>query len=225
MENARLTLAVIVFPDFRQNFSVADDLDLAPGLPLFGEVQTLAGKNNPELAAATATLAAADAEVWAARSAHFPSLSFDYWYGIDSDHFATRNPDGIRNLGYAATATLDIPIWSWGATQSKVKQAQLNRDRTKVEASFTQRQLVANLQSFYHEAATSRAQIGLLQQSFDMASESLRLTTLRYQAGEATVLEVVDAQNTLTQTHDAYDDAQARYRVALAELQTLTGAF
>jgi outer membrane protein TolC len=51
------------------------------------------------------------------------------------------------------------------------------------------------------------------------------LTTLRYQAGEATVLEVVDAQNTLTQAHDAYDDAQARYRVAVAELQTLTGAF
>jgi outer membrane protein TolC len=225
MENARVTLAVIVFPNFQQNFNVADDLELAPALPSFAEVQTLAGKNNPEMAAVTATLAAADAEVWAARSAHFPSVSFDYWYGIDADHFATRNPDGIRNLGNAATATLDIPIWSWGATQSKVKQAQLNRDRTKVESSFTQRQLVANLQSFYHEAATSRAQLGLLQQSFDMASESLRLTTLRYQAGEATVLEVVDAQNTLTQTHDAYDDAQARYRVALAELQTLTGAF
>jgi outer membrane protein TolC len=106
-----------------------------------------------------------------------------------------------------------------------VKQAALNRDRTKVELSFTQRQFAANLQSFYREAATSRAQLGLLQQSFELASESLRLTTLRYQAGEATVLEVVDAQNTLTQTHDAYDDAQARYRVAVAELQTLTGAF
>jgi outer membrane protein TolC len=225
MENARLTLAVILFPTFQQNFTVADDFEIAPPLPSFQEAQTMAGKSNPELAAATATLAAADAEVWAARSAHFPSLSIDYWYGIDSDHFAARNPDGIRNLGFAAAATLEIPIWSWGSTQSKVKQAELNRDRTKVEASFTQRQLVANLQSFYHEAATSRAQLGLLQQSLDMASESLRLTTLRYQAGEATVLEVVDAQNTLTQTHDAYDDAQARYRVALAELQTLTGLF
>ena len=49
------------------------------------------------------------------------------------------------------------------------------------------------------------------QQSFELASESLRLTMLRYQAGEATVLKVVDAQNTLTQTHDAFDDAQARF--------------
>jgi outer membrane protein TolC len=225
MENARLALAVLIFPNFEQNFTVADDLDLPVPLPSIEEAHALAAKSNPDLAAATATVAAANAEVWAARSAHLPSLTMDYWYGIDSDHFAIRNPDRTRNLGYAAAASLEIPIWNWGATQSKVKQAELNRDRSKVELSLTQRQFAANLQSFYHEASISRAQLGSLQQSFELASESLRLTTLRYQAGEATVLEVVDAQNTLTLTHDAFDDAQARYRVAIAELQTLTGAF
>jgi len=225
METARLALAVILFPNFEQDFTVADDLGLVPDLPSLQEVHAMAAKGNPDLAAATATLAAANSEVWAARSEHFPTLSFDYWYGIDASHFAVRNPDRTRNLGYAAAASLEIPIWSWGATQSKVKQAELNRDRAKSDLSFTQRQYAANLQSFYQEAATSRAQLELLQKSFELASESLRLTTLRYQAGEATVLEVVDAQNTLTQAHDAYDDAQARYRVAVAELQTLTGAF
>jgi len=48
---------------------------------------------------------------------------------------------------------------------------------------------------------------------------------LRYQAGEATVLEVVDAQTTLAGARNAYDDGLARYRVALANIQTLTGAF
>jgi outer membrane protein TolC len=135
MENAGLALAVILFPNFDQNFTVVDDINVAPPLPSFEEARTLAAKSNPELAAVSATLAAANAEVWAARSAHYPTLSFDYWYGIDSDHFAIRNPDRTRNLGYAAAATLEVPIWSWGATQSKVKQAELNRDRTKVELS------------------------------------------------------------------------------------------
>jgi outer membrane protein TolC len=225
MENARLTLAVMLFSNFEQTFSVADDLDLAPPLPSFSEVQTLAAKGNPAVSAATATVAAANSEVWAARSGHFPSLTMDYWYGIDSNHFAIRNPDMTRNLGYAAQATLEIPVWNWGATQSKVKQAELNRDRSKVELSFTKRQFAANLQQFYHEAATSKSQLALLQQSFELASESLRLTTLRYQSGEATALEVVDAQNTLTQARDAFDDSQVRYWVALTELQTLTGAF
>ena len=64
-----------------------------------------------------------------------------------------------------------------------------------------------------------------LRASSGLAGESLRLTTLRYQAGEATVLEVVDAQNTLTQARNAYDDGMLRYQLALAELQTLTGSF
>ena len=39
------------------------------------------------------------------------------------------------------------------------------------------------------------------------------------------MLDVVDAQNTLTTARNAYDDAQVRYRVALSQLQTLTGTF
>jgi outer membrane protein TolC len=35
----------------------------------------------------------------------------------------------------------------------------------------------------------------------------------------------VDAQNTLTQARNAFNDGQARFRVALANLQTLTGTF
>ena len=57
------------------------------------------------------------------------------------------------------------------------------------------------------------------------SAESLRLTTLRYEAGESTALEVVDAQNTLVQARNAVDDAKTRYRVAVAELQTVTGPF
>ena len=47
----------------------------------------------------------------------------------------------------------------------------------------------------------------------------------RYQAGESTALEVVDAQSTLALSRNAYDDGLLRYRMAAANLQTLTGAF
>jgi outer membrane protein TolC len=79
------------------------------------------------------------------------------------------------------------------------------------------------LQAFYDEAQTARSQLELLNSSVELAAESLRLTTMRYQAGEATALEVVDAQNTLTMARNAYADGQVRYRTALANLQTLTG--
>jgi outer membrane protein TolC len=224
MERSRLDLAVLLFPDFNQDFSVVDDLQTPEPLPTFVEVEASGKKNNPDLRSALAAYEVAKHEVTAAWGGLLPSLSLDYFYGIDSSKFAIRT-NGVRNLGYSTVATLQIPIFSWGADRSKLKQAELRRDQAHVELTFAQRQLLAHLRQFYSEAQTSRQEMESLASSAELAADSMRLTTLRYQAGEATVLEVVDAQNTLTLARNAYDDGQARFRVAVANLQTLTGTF
>lgn len=224
MEKARLTLAVLLFTNFEQNFSVVDDLRLPPPLPSLVEIRQLAERNNPDLNAALAAVRVANQDAALAWTGYLPSLSFDYFYGVDANRLATRT-GSIQNLGYAASATLHLPIWNWGATQSKVRQAGLRSQQARLELSAAQRQLLANLHAFYGEAEAARSVLETLRSSAELAAESLRLTNLRYQAGEVSVLEVVDAQNTLTQARNAYDDGEARYRVALASLQTLTGSY
>src|SRR5208337_66757 len=224
-ENARLAVAVLVFPNFFQDFTLVDDLAAAPALPALPDVQEMAKNNNPELHAAFAALEVADKGVTVARAGHLPSLTVDWFYGIDANQYAIYDRLGFRNLGYSAVASLNIPVFSWGATQSKVKQAELQRHQAQVELSAAQRQALADLQSFYSEAQTARGQVDILRSSADLAAESLRLTNLRYQAGEALALEVVDAQNTLTAARNAWHDGEARYHLAIANLQTLTGAF
>ena len=224
-ENARLAMVVLVFPNFFQDFALVNDLAAAPTLPALPDVQEMAKDNNPELQAAFAALAVADKEVTVARAGHLPSLTVDWFYGIDANQFAIYDRNGFRNLGYSAVASVNIPVFSWGATQSKVKQAELQRHQAQVELSAAQRQALADMQSFYSEAQTVRGQLDTLRSSADLAAESLRLINLRYQAGEATALEVVDAQNTLTAARNAYHDGEARYHLAIANLQTLTGAF
>ena len=230
MNRSRLELAVLVFTDFNENFSVVDDLQTPEPLPSLAEAQASAARQNPELRVALSTLQEARQEVGAAWSGFLPSVKLDYFYGIDANHFATRQFDPVsqlpvRNLGYAATATLQLPVWNWGANRSKLKQASLLREQAQVELTFTQRQLLAKLRTLYDEARIARSELDSLNESADLGAESLRLTTLRYQSGEATVLEVVDAQNTATLTRNAFSDGQSRFRVALANLQTLTGNF
>jgi outer membrane protein TolC len=75
----------------------------------------------------------------------------------------------------------------------------------------------------YAEARAAQSQLDSLRSSVDLAAESLRLTVLRYQAGEAVALEVVDAQTTATAARNANDDGLARYQVALDNLKILTG--
>jgi len=224
MNRSHLELAVLVFPDFNENFAIVDDLQTPEALPSFAEVQAAAANKNPQIRAAVATLQAAKQVVATAWNGFLPSLSLDYFYGIDANHFAVRT-DGFHNLGYAASATLQFPIWNWGASRSKLKQANLRRDQANVELSFAQRQLLANMRILYSEAQSAQAEMDSLNRSAELAAEGVRLANLRYQAGEALVLEVVDAQNTLTQALNAFNDGQVRFRVALANLQTLTGSF
>jgi outer membrane protein TolC len=230
MERSRLELAVLVFPNFSQNFTTVDDLDNLEPLPSFEEAESRAGKQNPQLQAALASMNAANQQVAVAWNSFLPSVGLDYFYGIDANRFATNGIDPVsgrpvRNLGYAGAATLQLPIWNWGAGRAKLKSAHLEQQQARVELSFAQRKMVADLKAFYAEAETARSELDSFRQSAELAAESVRLTTLRYQAGEATALEVVDAQNTLTGAQNGFADGQLRFRVATANLQTLTGQF
>jgi outer membrane protein TolC len=220
--NSRLDLAVLLFPSFTDNFELADDLHTTVTLPTLAEVQQRAARDNPDLRAALSVVQQSGHEVSAARAGYLPGISLDYFYGIDAARFATRT-DGISNLGSSAVASLNIPIWNWGATQSRIKRAELRKAQAQRELSLAQRKLLAEIQSLFHEAETASSELASFERSAQLGAESLRLAILRYRNGETNILEVVDAQNTATASNAAFQDGAVRYRVALANLQTLTG--
>lgn len=227
--NTRLDLSVLLFPDAYDNFELTDDLHANIPLPPRGEFESQASHENPEIRAALAAVQAANQDVTAARAGYLPAVSLDYFYGIDAERYATYTPatppdtGRFPNLGTSTLVALTLPLWNWGTTQSQVRQAELRRDQTKVELSYQQRKLLAEMRSLYSEAETALNELAGLQHSAELATESLRLTTLRYKNGESTVLEVVDAETTFATANSNYQDGAVRYRVALANLQTLTG--
>jgi outer membrane protein TolC len=222
---AKLALGVILFPNIAQPYSIADDLK--PDLPLapLDEFRSLALSRSPEVRAAEAGMKQAQAGIASARAGYYPTLGLDYFYGIDANVLGIRGPDDRQNLGSVVQGTLMVPVWNWGATRSKVRQAELQREQAQYDLTFAQRGLEQSLSAGYMEAQAARAQLDSLRSSLDLSTESLRLTVLRYEAGEATALEVSDAQNTLVLARNAYDDGLARYRVALAALEILSGRF
>jgi outer membrane protein TolC len=221
-EKARIELGVLLFPDPRTPYVLAAS-DTSPQLAARADVEQAAARNNPELRSALAALGVSNADVLAARGAYLPALGLNYTYGIDAPQFAVNGPDKVKNLGYSASVTLDIPVWDWLATEHKVKQSEIRRDAAKVALSATQRRLIARLDEAYSEAAAARDQLASLDASVTTAEESLRLTKMRYTGGEGTVLEVVDAQTAFVTAENAREDGRVRYQAALADLQTLTG--
>ena len=232
IDTARLDLSVMLFPTFDENYTVVDDLDSAQPLPGFSEVQAMAGKENPDIRVASETLRQSNLDVSAAKAAFLPSIGLEVDYGIEANHFALNStwathPDigPVPTLAYNLTASMTFPVWDWGSLRSKLRQAELKQDEAHNTLTQAQRTLLSELYSSYNEASVARGAVESTRHTADLAAESLRLVTLRYQAGESSVLEIVDAQNTLITARNAYSDAEVRYRVALATLQTLTGNF
>ena len=239
IEKTKIALGVLIFPNFTSDFKVADDLEQADLLPPVEETRAKALATSPDLKAAQFSVQSAALDLNVARYSYLPSLSLDFFYGIDANQFAANSalanesgrstlPDyqvpDRHNLGYSGQITLNIPVWNWGITKSKIKQAELKEEQAKADLSLAERTLQSNIALAHAEARAAQAQLDSLRSSAQLSIESLRLTPLRYQAGEAAALEVVDAQTTVTQARNAYDDGLVRYRVAIANLQTLTGS-
>ena len=219
---ARLELGVLLFPDPGMPYTL--EPARAPALlPDRAGIEAAARANNPELRSALASLQVLQAETDTAKAALLPDLALNFTYGIDAPQFAQRGPEGARNLGYSASATVDIPLWDWFTTERRIKEARIRSDVAKVELTAAQRRLVVDLAEFYAEADVARQQLTSFDASVVAARESLRLTNLRYVDGEGNVLDVVDAQNTLISAETAQSDGVVRYQLALAQLQTLTG--
>ena len=221
-DKARLDLAVLLFPDPRESYTLAIT-DTPPAPPSRTDVEAAMAKRNPELQGALANSHLANLNVTAARLAYLPDLSLNYTYGLDAEQFAMHNYLGADNLGYSASATLNIPLWDWFTTRDRIRQAKIQSEIAHTILTNTQRRLIADLEEFYSEATVAHDQLASLNLSADTAAESLRLTRLRYSHGEATVLEVVDAETSFTTAENAREDGITRYQSALANLQILTG--
>jgi outer membrane protein TolC len=237
LQKAKVDLGVLVLPSLALDYAVVDDLANPTAPPELDQVAGEAAATSPDLHTAQAALKQAHLEASVARYGYLPSFGLDFWYGINANQFAAQAsgqstgrstlPNYLvpnrQNLGYSAAATLTVPVWTWGSIHSKVKQAHFREEQAAFELTAAQRQLQGAITSAYNEVKAAFLQIASLHSSVDLSTESLRLTLLRYRAGEATALEVVDAQTTTDQARNGFDAGLARYRVALADLHNLTG--
>jgi outer membrane protein TolC len=223
-ERANLELGVLLFPDPATKFTIAP-AGAPPVLPDRTGIEAAARTNNPELRSALASLQVNQAETLNAWAGLLPDLGLNFTYGVDAPQLAKHGPDGARNLGYSAAATFDLPIWDWLTSERKVKEGRIRAEAGKVALSAAQRRLLADLAESYSEAQIAWQQLASFNQSVVDARESLRLTNLRYVDGEGSVLDVVDAQNTLVAAETAQVGSVVRYQLALAQLQTMTGRF
>ena len=192
-----------------------------------GAVEALATANvgtsrppAPSVAAAEAQVDAANASVGAARAEFLPQVEYMVGYGFDTDTLGSALP---QHLGVTAGITLSVPIFDWGIGARSVDAAKLSAHQAELARDQAERGERADLAIAVSTARSAARRSEGLAAVLSDAERNVAISQARYSAGEADLLEVTEAQQTLVDTRYASNTALAEYQSALGHLRLLAG--
>jgi len=198
--------------------------DLSISIPVDDEINRLTAdmiSSRPEFAQFEAERRAAEQEVRIARAERLPQLSYSMNGGFDTD--SLRPVPLKEHSGVSAAFNLAVPVFDWGASRSRERQARLREQVAELERIQALRGFAEQFYSARAQAFSAGARIRLAATGVTLARENLNASLARYRAGEAQIIEVTDAQTTLAAQKQAFYQALFDYQVALAHLRQATG--
>jgi outer membrane protein, multidrug efflux system len=149
----------------------------------------------PDVREVERRLAAANARIGAARAAYFPNVVLTGYAGSESAQLA-----GLFGSGtgiWQVAAALVGPIFNAGRTRREVEAAQAREQQALAAYTGTLQIAFAEVEDALVARRTGVAEREALTRQVEALSRSLRLANLRYEAGESSFIEVLDAQRTL----------------------------
>ena len=197
--------------------------DFQPSLPAERDADgwvATAIENNPALKAKELQVQSAEADVGTARAGHMPTLYFNGSYGKDAvwgeNDFTSTNPPvfnnfpiGSQSKGPSFGVTLNVPIFSGGATQSRVRQALALRDVAVDELEQQKRALDRNTRNAYQTLVAGISEVEARRLAVVSAQSAYDASQVGLEVGTRTVLDVLTNQQNLFRAQLAY--AQSRY--------------
>ena len=215
--------------------AVDSTLDVAPGSFNEGTLFDEAAKARPDLRAADAELAAARANVGAARWSYLPfvTLGGSYTYkptstststakiaGLPDNVNGTKNETDYETSGQVA---LNWDLFDGLAREGRNQAAQARLIRTQESRDALYRNLQSEVHQvvLLHEAVIVGEEVA--HRSLDSAEESMKLNQEKYNVGSSTILDLINAQVSYQRAAANLVSARAAIKQAEARIDQVRG--
>jgi outer membrane protein TolC len=140
------------------------------------------------------------------------AVGANYSYGKAQANIL-RNDLGGKNGNGALFVTLNVPLTGWWETGHKLREKQYAIEQAKIDAAFLGEQLDLRTKQAYDQMADAAALLQVQQRTTQHAQEAFEQTQVNYEAGLATITDLLQAQTALTQAKADLTDAQIAYKV------------
>lgn len=196
---------------------------LAPNLPLQQpeppDVEAwnrIAQENNPLIVTSMRALKAAEEEIEKNRGGHYPTLD------LVASHSYNKNGSVFSPSTYEYTTNqvgvqLQVPLYSGGITQSRVREALARREQARAALDQTKRTVTRLTREAYLAVTGGIARVRALEQARASSKKALESTLIGYESGVRTGVDVLNAQRELYRTQR--DLSQARYGYLLSQIR------
>ena len=181
-----------------------------------------AGENNPQVRISRAGLEFATQEIERNRAAHRPTLDAFATYSDAGSGFGTVGVSGNDTTQRIVGLQLAVPIYQGGLVNSRVREAIANEDRARQDLENARRTAELVARQTFLGVNTGVAQVKALEAALVSSQSLLDSTRLGQEVGVRTQIDVLNAQQQLSQTRR--DLAQAKYNYILALLRLKSAA-
>ena len=182
-------------------------------------LRTEAEARSPRIQSAAAGANAARADVSAARSGYWPSLTL----GANTGWNASRANDYTFFNQRQLSLRLSWDLFNGFDRELAITQREASYDVARATAEDERRAVQAELTQRLAELDAARSKIDITQTSVAAATEDLRVQQERYRLGVATIVDVLTSQEALDQAEVDVVNARFDYLRAKAQIEALIG--
>jgi outer membrane protein TolC len=214
----KLTLARVIGLAPGQQFDLTDKSLYQPFSGITpDEALKQAYASRSDYQAALANVHAAEYMLGAAKAERYPSLGFSADYGVAGVH-----PDQGRGVT-DVRATLDIPIFTGGATHGDILQAQSQLTEARERLTNLHAQIYQDVQTALLNLQSSSDQVNVAKSNIDLANQTLAQSRDRFSAGVTNSVEVVQSEEQVASANQQYISSLYNFNYAKIALARAMG--
>ncbi|OSM97459.1 MULTISPECIES: outer membrane channel protein TolC [Lonsdalea] len=167
-------------------------------------------------------------QIRSSQTGYMPTLDLSASTGVSNTRYSgSRSAEGSFNdsdVGQNQVGlSFSLPLYSGGATNSQVKQAQHNYVAASENLESAHRSMVQTLRSSYNNISASISSIAAYKQAVVSAQSSLDAMEAGYQVGTRTIVDVLDATTTLYNAKQQLSSARYDYLINQLNLKYALG--
>ena len=187
------------------------------------ELVGLALQQRPDVQAATTRVRAAGAATGVARGAWWPQIDLvaNYNYNNPNSRYQPITKEFLGSWDVGLTFAFDL--WNWGATSSRVEQAEATLRQSELQQRQMEENVVLEVSRATLNFRKSRQKLTVADLAVAQAAENLRILSDKYRTGLATSTELLDAEVALVSAQTQQSGAQVEMAVARAMLTRAMG--